>query len=61
MLDIDEKVDLFSPIRIGELGVNELFGTLKELFGVEIDEGIWQEAKILAGKFFTAANQLNQL
>ncbi|MBW1863197.1 MAG: hypothetical protein JRJ02_12610 [Deltaproteobacteria bacterium] len=41
--------------------VNELFGTLKDLFGIEIDEGIWQEAKILAGKFFTAANQLNQL
>lgn len=40
--------------------VNELFVKLKDLFGLEIDEAVWEEAKKLAGKCYAAFNQLNQ-
>jgi 2-hydroxyglutaryl-CoA dehydratase, D-component len=52
----------FDPEKVRYLGtqVNELFKSLKDLFGLEITEEVWDSAKFLAGRLYLAANQLNQ-
>jgi len=50
------------PARVRYLGaqVNELFGSLKEMFGLEINEDTWQGAKVLAAQLYKAINQLTR-
>lgn len=40
--------------------VNKLFGTLNDMFGLEINEDTWQQARLVAGKLYMAINELNQ-
>ncbi len=52
----------FDPEKVHYLGrqVNDLFKSLKDLFGLEINEEIWNNARFLAGRLYLATNQLNQ-
>lgn len=52
----------FDPEKVRYLGtqVNDLFRSLKDLFGLEITEEIWNSARFLAGRLYLATNQLNQ-
>ncbi len=52
----------FDPEKVRYLGtqVNDLFKSLKDLFGLEITEEIWNRARFLAGRLYLATNQLNQ-
>ncbi len=40
--------------------VNGLFNTLKQRFGLDITEEIWNQGRLLAGRLYKAVNDLNQ-
>jgi benzoyl-CoA reductase/2-hydroxyglutaryl-CoA dehydratase subunit BcrC/BadD/HgdB len=40
--------------------VNNMFGTLKDMFGLEINEDTWQQARLVAGKLYVAINELTR-
>jgi len=52
----------FDPEKVHYLGsqVNDLFKSLKDLFGLEINEEVWNNARFLAGRLYLATNQLNE-
>lgn len=52
----------FDRERVSYLGgqLNNLFATLKNMFGLEITEEIWNGARTLARKLYKASNDLNR-
>jgi hypothetical protein len=53
---------LYDPETVIYLGahLNKLFRTLHEMFGIEINKDTWQQARLVAGRLYTAINELNK-
>ena len=53
----------YDPERVHYLGdqLNRMFEILKDMFGLEIDETVWNNSRFLAGRLYMGINELNKL
>ena len=53
----------YDPERVHYLGkqLNSMFQTLKDMFGLEINETVWNNSRPLAGRLYAGFNELNKL